>query len=235
MRALGWPIVAVLIVMTGSAKAEDLLAERPGLMCSDPKGLAQLTMPDGSSKLKTGRATKADQEMAFVSQCTDIPIGARMPMGDRHHQTSRVYYQGSNGPQIYTVPNIDFSEPVPSPPAEKSFAELKLHAAGFNLKFNRSVGLTCEPAEYIHGVGNVLDCKVPGPLNITSAGVGVPAIIPCAAGAVQLLPDGSFRMCKLAQPLSYVDYQQQKLVCPSGKTLARDMTGGEPEPTAFCN
>lgn len=235
MRALGLSMIAVLVVMAGRAKAEDLIAQRPGLMCSDPKGLAKLTMPDGSSKLKTGRATKADQEMAFVSQCRDIPMGARLPMGERHHQTSEVYYEGSSGPQVYTVPNIDFSDPVPSPPAEKPFAELKLHAAGFDLKVNRSLGLTCEPAEYVHGVGDVLDCKVPGPLSVESAGVGIPATIPCAAGAVQLLPDGSFRMCKLTQPIPYVDYQQKNHVCPSGKTLSRDMSGNEPDPTAFCS
>ena len=235
MNSLGWPMVAVLIVIAGKAKADDLIAQHPGLMCSDPKGLAQLTMPDGSSKLKTGRATRADQETSFVSQCLDIPLGARMPMGDRHRNTSEVYYQGSNGPQVYTVPNIDFSEPLPSPDAGKSFAELKLHAAGYDLRMNRSLGLTCEPAEYVHGVGNVLDCKVSGPLIVESAGVGIPADIPCAAGAVQLLPDGSFRMCKVTQPIAYVDFQQKKRVCPSGKTLARDMSANEPDPTAFCN
>ena len=235
MRSSGWLMVAVLAVLAGRSEAEDLTAQHPGLMCSDPKGLAQLTMPDGSSKLKTGRATEADRALAFVSQCKDIPLGARMPMGDRHHQTSQVYYEGSGGPGIYLVPNIDFSDPVPSPPEERSFAELKLHAAGFDLKANRSLGLTCEPAEYIHGVGNVLDCKVPRPLSVESAGIGIPAAIPCAAGAVQLLPDGSFRMCKLTQPMAYVDYQKKKLVCPSGRTLARDMLGGEPEPTAFCS
>ena len=235
MRSLGWPIIAVLITISWPAKPEDLIAQRPGLMCIDPKGLARLTMPDGSSKLKASRLTQADQDMAFVSQCVEIPLGARMPMGERHHQTSKVYYQGSSGPQVYTIPNIDFSEPLPSSPAEKSFAELKLHAAGFDLVLNRSLGLTCNPAEYIHGIGNVLDCNVPGPLSVKSAGIGVPATIPCAAGAVQLLPNGSFRMCKLAQSTSYTDYQQKKLVCPSGKILARDMSGGEPDSTAFCS
>lgn len=235
MKSLGWPMVAMLVVMAGGARAEDVIAQRPGLMCNDPKGLAQLTMPDGSSKLKTSRVTKADHEMALVSQCTDIPLGARMPMGDRHHQTSDVYYEGSDGPKVYIVPNIDFSDPVPSPPGEKSFAELKMHALGFDLKGNQKLGLTCKPAEYIHGVGNVLDCKVPGRLSVESAGVGIPAAIPCAAGPVQLLPDGSFRMCKLAQPIPYVDYQQKKHVCPSGKTLARSMSADEPEPTAFCS
>ena len=235
MKSFGWPLAAVLVALAGGAQAEDLIAQRPGLMCSDPKGLAQLTMPDGSSKLKTSRATKADQDVAFVSECKEIPVGARMPMGDRHHQTSQIYYEGADGPGIYVVPNIDFSDPVPSPTSQKSFAELRLHAAGYDLKANRSLGLTCEPAEYVHGVGNVLDCKVPGPLNVASAGVGIPAIIPCAAGAVQLLPDGSFRMCKLAQPTAYVDYRQKKLVCSSGKTLARDMSGSEPEASAFCN
>ncbi len=234
MRSRGWPMVAVLAVMAGGAEAGDLIAQRPGLMCSDPKGLARLTMPDGSSRLKTSRATKADQEMAFVSQCKDIPLGARMPMGDRHHQTSTVYYEGSSGPGVYTVPNIDFSDPVPSAPAEKSFAELKLHSLGFDPKVNRALALTCQPAEYVHGIGNVLDCKPAGPLSVESAGVGMPTAIPCAVGALQLLPDGSFRMCRLTQPVAYVDYQQKKHLCPPGRTLARDMSGGAPEPTAFC-
>ena len=235
MKSLGWPVVAVLAVLAGRTEAEDLIARRPGLMCSDPKGLAHLTMPDGSSKLKTSQATRADQEVAFASQCKDIPLGARLPMGDRHRQTSQVYYDGLGGGGVYIVPNIDFSDPMPSPPAEKPFAELKLHSLGFDLKVNRKLALTCKPAEYIHGVGDVLDCKVSEPIGVVSAGIGTPATISCAAGAVQLLPDGSFRMCALAQPIAYVDYQHKKHVCPPGKTLARDMSGGEPESTAFCD
>ena len=235
MKTLAWLLLAWLTVPASFARADDLVAQHPGLMCVDPKGLAQLTLPDGSSKLSTARASKADRDLAFVSQCVNIPAGARLPMGERHRQTSQVYYEAKSGPAVFTAPNIDFSDPVPSAPGEKPFAELRLHAAGFDLKFNQQLGLTCQPAEYVHGLGMVLDCTVGAPRTVAAAGPGIPDAIPCAAGAVQLLPDGAFRECKLAGPVPYTDFKHHNQTCPPGRTLARDMSGNEPEPTADCS
>ena len=163
MKSFGWPLAAVLVALAGGAQAEDLIAQRPGLMCSDPKGLAQLTMPDGSSKLKTKSGDKGRSGRGVRLAMQGDPGGCQNADGRPPPSDLADLLRRRGRPGIYVVPNIDFSDPVPSPSSQKSFAELRLHAAGYDLKANRSLGLTCEPASTSTGSATYWIARCPGP------------------------------------------------------------------------
>ncbi len=98
--------VVVFALTAHPSRAEQLIGKPDGLMCRDPKALADLTLPDGRSRADQPHATPAQQ--AEAAAC--IPsMGAIVDVVTRRHNTTIVTIQeGSRGLTTWYAPNIDF-------------------------------------------------------------------------------------------------------------------------------
>ena len=104
---------ALLILMAAAqvAKAETLIATRPGLMCTSAEALAKLTLPDGSSRTTTARPRPEDLRVRAAGGCIDIPPGAQVTVIEAFRNTSSVSFDPGDGggARVFTVPKIDFT------------------------------------------------------------------------------------------------------------------------------
>ncbi len=108
MRA-GWVLPAVLVWQAAQAAPDVLVAVRPGLMCSGAWALAELTLPDGSSRAGSKQAHADDAVVKQRGGCTDFLPGTRVTLVIARFNTSvvTVVSQDGHGATV-TVPNIDF-------------------------------------------------------------------------------------------------------------------------------
>lgn len=108
--------VRLLILIAGSgllgnhAVAADLIATKPGVMCTSTQALAQLTLPDGNSRSHGDTVTPAQLTEAQTGGCVDIQPGMTVSVQAAHKNTSVVSYQrpGSSAQETFVIPNIDF-------------------------------------------------------------------------------------------------------------------------------
>jgi hypothetical protein len=116
MRIAGWALAVALVIATAApAQAQQLVAVRPGVMCTSAAALALLTMPNGDSRTHSPSATQQDRNVASDGGCIDIPLGAAVVVEQGFKNTSIASYGGTR----LTIPNIDFqpvaaSAPVPA-------------------------------------------------------------------------------------------------------------------------
>ncbi|SDQ69369.1 hypothetical protein SAMN05443245_2378 [Paraburkholderia fungorum] len=92
------------------AIAADLIATKPGVMCTSTQALAQLTLPDGNSRTHGDTATSAQIAEAQTGGCVDIQPGMTVSVQTARKNTSVVSYQrpGSNAQETFVIPNVDF-------------------------------------------------------------------------------------------------------------------------------
>lgn len=102
-------------VMVAAARADVLVAVRPGVMCESAEALARLTRPDGSSRSALPRPDPRDVIAKIAGGCVDIPRGARVPVRESYRNTSIGTYDPGDGrgPRDFVLPNIDF-RPLPN-------------------------------------------------------------------------------------------------------------------------
>jgi len=99
--------VSVFGLLPSLASAETLVAVRPGVMCESASALAQLTLPDGSSRSALQHPTAAALAMKEQGHCWNIGADAEVQLQKQRKNTSIISVSGGT----YVVPNIDF-EPV---------------------------------------------------------------------------------------------------------------------------
>lgn len=102
--------IAVGSVTCDHATAADLIATKPGVMCTSTEALAQLTLPDGNSRSHADTATPAQLAQAKTGGCIDIQPGMTVRVQTAHKNTSVVSYTRpeSNANETFVIPNIDF-------------------------------------------------------------------------------------------------------------------------------
>ena len=135
MRIAGLAMMAVGVALTmpGQARADGLVAIRPGVMCTSPEALGRLTLPGGESRTHLPSPTAGDLGLAASGGCIDIPLGARVTVQRAFKNTSVVTYAGEGAPPGSTmiVPNVDFrpaaeaaatQAPAPAGPGGPAFA-----------------------------------------------------------------------------------------------------------------
>ncbi len=111
MRLAGLVLTMMGVALAASpATAADLVAIRPGVMCSSAEALGKLTLPGGDSRTHAPSPRAEDLAVAGSGGCIDIPLGARVTVQQAFRNTSIVTYDGvggmAAGPMV--VPNIDF-------------------------------------------------------------------------------------------------------------------------------
>lgn len=115
--------LATTAFLPPAARADILVATRPGLLCASPDALAALTLPDGSSRAASPAARPADAATRRQGGCIDLAPGMRVDRRTAHRNTSLVFFDANDGrgPQPFTAPNIDFAPAETSPnPATSS-------------------------------------------------------------------------------------------------------------------
>jgi hypothetical protein len=114
-------LALVSLGLAGQAGAATIEATRPGVMCEGAEALAQLTLPDGSSRSARPDARPQDLAAKRDGNCLDIPHGLLLPVVTARKNTSIVTYdpQDGRGARAFLVPNIDFApaaaDPLPAP------------------------------------------------------------------------------------------------------------------------
>jgi len=100
-----------VLFFSGAAWAEDITAQKPGLMCVSAAALARLTLPGGDSRTHRFGASGAESTIARQGGCVNIVLGSKATVLQQRLNTSIVSYPaGAANSSIYVVPNIDFSE-----------------------------------------------------------------------------------------------------------------------------
>ncbi len=119
------PFVAAVLMVgaigaTGATAAKILVATRPGTMCTWSKPLADLTLPDGSSRAAKGLNADAALRDSALGGCQDITPGMRVTVLETFRNTSIVTYDGDSrrGYGVFIAPNIDFKDADAAGPAE---------------------------------------------------------------------------------------------------------------------
>lgn len=104
----------LLALPSPGARADVLVAVRPGVMCESAEALAHLTRPDGSSRSAMSSAEPRDLRIKAEGGCIDIPYGLRVEVKRAFHHTSTIIFdpRDGRGPREFTLPNIDF-RPLP--------------------------------------------------------------------------------------------------------------------------
>ena len=109
MRALPTALAVLLALYAVAARAEDMVAINPdGLMCRDPKALADFTAPNGSLKKGVMADPFSPTARRYMAACNSI-TGETVHVLTKRVNTSIVTYHG----QTWYVPNIDFMTPAP--------------------------------------------------------------------------------------------------------------------------
>jgi hypothetical protein len=90
------------------ARAQNLEATKPGVMCASESALAKLTRPDGSSLSAGTDARPEDRQVAAAGNCIPIRIGAVVIAVQVRRNTAIVNYDDGRGYGTYYVPNVDF-------------------------------------------------------------------------------------------------------------------------------
>lgn len=112
MRIAGLAIIAVGVaaMATRQARADTLVAIRPGVMCVSREALARLTLHSGDSRTHLPSPKAEDLGLAASGGCIDIPLGAGVKVQKAFRNTSVVTYAGAGAPPdgSMVVPNIDF-------------------------------------------------------------------------------------------------------------------------------
>ncbi len=113
-------LMAATVGATGAAAAKILVATRPGTMCTWSKPLADLILPDGSSRAAKGPNADAATRDSVLGGCQDITPGMRVTVLQTFRNTSIVTYDGDSrhGYGVFIVPNIDFKDADAASPAE---------------------------------------------------------------------------------------------------------------------
>ncbi len=113
-------LLAILCVWTiASARADTLVAVRPGAMCAAADALARLTLPDGGDRADLPGHPEA-LAIKRAGGCIDVRPGMLVALQTARRNTSLVLYDAGDGrgERSFVVPNIDFasaSGPVPAP------------------------------------------------------------------------------------------------------------------------
>jgi len=109
-------LMAVTTGLTTTTVAKTLVATRPGTMCTWSKPLADLILPDGSSRAAKGSNTDDAARDSAVGGCQDITPGMRVKVLETFRNTSIVTYDGDSrhGYGVFIAPNIDFKEADPA-------------------------------------------------------------------------------------------------------------------------
>ena len=115
MRAVLMLAVAGSALISVTARAEDMVAGKDGLMCRNEKALADLTAPNGSAKPSAHQDVFSSDGKEFTANCKDLS-GETVHVITKRKNTSIVTYNG----ETWYVPNIDFFTPGPSCVREES-------------------------------------------------------------------------------------------------------------------
>ena len=105
--ALAITATLTLAATMAAARAEDLVATRPGVMCRSAEALGRLTLPGGDSRTHAARPRPEDLQLADSGGCVDIPPGARVRVRQAFHNTS-IVSTGAADATPMVVPNADF-------------------------------------------------------------------------------------------------------------------------------
>jgi hypothetical protein len=97
-------------VLSNHARADDLIAMHPGVMCASADALARLTLPDGDSRTHAAAPEPQTLSVAASGGCIDIKPGITVTVQKAFKNTSVVTYRGAGvqTDQTFVIPNIDF-------------------------------------------------------------------------------------------------------------------------------
>ena len=90
-----------------AAKANELQAVRPGVICSSTGALAKLTRPDGSSRASVDEGNPIYQAIKSAGHCSDLQMGEIVSVIEGYHNTSKVSLAATPG--VFFIANIDFA------------------------------------------------------------------------------------------------------------------------------
>lgn len=155
--------VALVLLSVGSARADDLTAIKPALMCISATALGQLTLPSGDSKTHRPGATPQEKAEMQAGGCRDIQVGTRVTVVELHKNTALIAYQGQN----YTVPVIDFST---SGLAKACYQDSQRATLRGTLALRRATGDDAPHGDYDYPVLNL-----EGPLCLSGGNNPVPS------------------------------------------------------------
>lgn len=105
-------IALLITALTSEARAGDMVAMKPGLLCASPAALATLTLPDGSSRAANPRFVRSGDTMLKVrGGCVDIPPGLRVTVLEAFKRTATVMADpgDGHGRRRFTIPLVDFA------------------------------------------------------------------------------------------------------------------------------
>ena len=148
----GWVLAALAVWPAAQAASVRLVATRPGLMCSGAWALAELTLPDGSSRAASKQARRDDALVKQRGGCVDFLPGTRVTLVIARFNTSVVTVATQDGTAgtTVTVPNIDFkldqapsSSAVPTASASDGLAENPLPGLATAHDFFAGLASTC--------------------------------------------------------------------------------------------
>lgn len=103
--------IAAAVLFGNQAMAADLIATKPGVMCTSADALAQLTLPGGESRTHGETVTPEMQALAQSGGCVDIQPGITVSVQTAHKNTSVISYRRPNSDinETFVIPNIDFT------------------------------------------------------------------------------------------------------------------------------
>ena len=116
MRLPAFGMLIAACLFPACADAALLRATRPGVMCSSPAALAQLSLPDGSSRTAGSDAPPSVVAIARAGGCTDFPAGNIVILQTARRNTSIVRSDTLTGDGVldtFYVANIDYVPYVP--------------------------------------------------------------------------------------------------------------------------
>ena len=114
-------LLGVAMLAATPARATLLQAIHPGVMCEQASALAQLSLPNGGSRLDRYQPSPAAAAIARAGGCVDFETGRVVMLVSKRHDTSVVHssaISGDAGLDTVVIPNVDFA-PY-SPPRDPS-------------------------------------------------------------------------------------------------------------------
>ncbi len=121
--ALAITTALTLAATMAVARAEDLVATRPGVMCRSAEALGRLTLPDGDSRTHAASPRPQDLRAAAEGGCVDLAPGTTVTVRQAFRNTSIVTTGAVDGTPM-VVPNVDFR------PADATAAATPAPASG---------------------------------------------------------------------------------------------------------
>jgi hypothetical protein len=156
----------MLVSATLSARADDLVVTRPGVMCSSAQALAALTLPDGDSRTHRDASVEKYAEVARKGECRDLQIGQKLGVVKMFRNTAIVSLRGDtqeDNADVFVAPVIDLGSVLAPPVAAAAIAPVVHENPGIprnpvsDTIMDVPIGMTQVDFVRLHGDGKCID------------------------------------------------------------------------------